>query len=208
MFALLALAAGWLTVPLGISKIRATPAWTLWNIGAAVLAFALLYWICDQWRKTRWAALVHPAGANTLLTYLLPDTWYFLLGALNVTWLERHLDVRMGRRSQKHHVYAGDARPGMGAYAGAGAIAALVFRARRYTPVGILTVRASIDPCMHCVSNRYLVLRRHLSAEEALKCSPLPAGFRNPPPGPMFSSFRPGIRELEAVSWRIQVMGE
>jgi hypothetical protein len=92
LFALLALVAGLLTVPLGISKIRATPAWTLWNIGAAVLAFTLLYWVCDQWRKTRWAALVHPAGANTLLTYLLPDAWYFVLGALNVTWLDAHLD--------------------------------------------------------------------------------------------------------------------
>jgi heparan-alpha-glucosaminide N-acetyltransferase len=90
LFALLALASGWLAVPLGISKIRATPAWTLWNIGAAVLAFTLLYWICDQRQKTRWAAVVHPAGANTLLTYLLPDIWYFLLGALNVMWLERH----------------------------------------------------------------------------------------------------------------------
>ena len=91
LFALLALAAGWLTMPLGISKIRATPAWTLWNIGAAVLSFTLLYSVCDQWRKTRWAAPVHPAGANTLLTYLLPDAWYFVLGALNITWLETHM---------------------------------------------------------------------------------------------------------------------
>ncbi len=92
VFALLALTVGWMTAPLGISKIRATPAWTLWNIGAAVLAFTLLYWICDQWRKTRWASLVYPAGANTLLTYLLPDGWYFVLGALNLTWLEGYLN--------------------------------------------------------------------------------------------------------------------
>jgi heparan-alpha-glucosaminide N-acetyltransferase len=96
VFAVVALAAGWLTVPLGISKMRATPAWTLWNIGAAVLTFALLYWVCDQWQRTRWAALVHPAGANTLLTYLLPDAWYFLLGALNVSLLERHWTVGWG----------------------------------------------------------------------------------------------------------------
>ena len=92
IFALLALAAGWLAAPLGISKIRATPAWTLWNIGAAVLVFTLLYWICDQWQKTRWAALVRPAGANTLLTYLLPDAWYLLLGALGVTWMQIHFN--------------------------------------------------------------------------------------------------------------------
>jgi heparan-alpha-glucosaminide N-acetyltransferase len=91
-FAVFGLVAGYLLVPLGISKIRATPTWTLWNVGAAVLAFTLLYWICDQGRKTRWATLVHPAGANTLLTYLLPDIFYFLLGALNTTWLARHLN--------------------------------------------------------------------------------------------------------------------
>ena len=91
-FALLALTAGWLTAPLGISKIRATPAWTLWNIGAAALVFTALYWICDQRKKTVWAAPVRPAGANTLLTYLLPDVWYFLLGAAGVTWFQTHFN--------------------------------------------------------------------------------------------------------------------
>jgi predicted acyltransferase len=89
---LLALAAGWLFVPLGISKIRATPTWTLWNVGAAILVFALLYWICDQRRQTGWAALVKPAGANTLTTYLLPDVWYFVLGAVGITYLESHFN--------------------------------------------------------------------------------------------------------------------
>jgi len=82
--------AGWLSAPLGISKIRATPAWTLWNVGAAVLAFTLLYWVCDRQRWTAWAAIVRPAGSNTLLTYLLPDVWYFVLGAFGFTWLETH----------------------------------------------------------------------------------------------------------------------
>ena len=90
LFAFLALVSGWLCVPLGISKIRATPAWTLWNVGAAVLMFTLLYWICDQWQKTAWAAPVRPAGSNTLLTYLLPDLWYYVLGALGFTWIEAH----------------------------------------------------------------------------------------------------------------------
>jgi heparan-alpha-glucosaminide N-acetyltransferase len=89
-FALFAFAAGWLCGPLGISKIRATPAWTLWNAGAAVLTFTLLYWICDLWRTTAWAAPVQPAGSNTLLTYLLPDLWYFVLGAVGFTWMETH----------------------------------------------------------------------------------------------------------------------
>ena len=90
VLALIAISAGWLCAPLGISKIRATPAWTLWNVGAAVLVFTLLYWICDQWQKTAWAAPVRPAGSNTLLTYLLPDLWYFVFGAFGFTWIEAH----------------------------------------------------------------------------------------------------------------------
>jgi predicted acyltransferase len=89
-FALLALAAGWLSAPLGISKIRATPAWVLWNVGAAVLAFTLLYWICDRRGHSTWASLVRPAGSNTLLTYLLPDLWYFLLGTAGLTYFDTH----------------------------------------------------------------------------------------------------------------------
>jgi heparan-alpha-glucosaminide N-acetyltransferase len=92
-FALLALAAGWLSAPLGISKIRATPAWVLWNIGAAVLAFTFLYWICDRRGHTAWASLVRPAGSNTLLTYLLPDLWYFLLGTVGLTYFDTHFAV-------------------------------------------------------------------------------------------------------------------
>lgn len=89
-FAVLAFAAGWLLTPLGISKIRATPTWSLYCVGAAVLLFTLLYWLCDVKRWQRWAALVHPAGANTLLTYLLPDFWYFALSAAGVTFLKTH----------------------------------------------------------------------------------------------------------------------
>ena len=84
------LAAGWALAPLGISKIRATPTWSLVSIGAAVLMFTLLYWICDVQRFTRWAFFVHPAGANTLTTYLLPDLWYFFTAAVGFTFLDTH----------------------------------------------------------------------------------------------------------------------
>ncbi len=90
LFGVAMLVAGGLLMPLGISKIRATPTWTLWSAGAAVLIFTLLYWICDQWGKTAWAAPVHSAGANTLLTYLLPDLWDFALGALGIEFFARH----------------------------------------------------------------------------------------------------------------------
>lgn len=88
-FGVITLGAGWALAPLGISKIRATPTWCLWSIGAAAIMFALLYWICDvkQWR--RWAAPVHSAGANTLTTYLLPDLWDFAFGALGLFFYDR-----------------------------------------------------------------------------------------------------------------------
>ena len=92
-FGILMLIAGWICIPLGISKIRATPTWSLWSIGAAVLLFTLLYWICDVKRKTAWAFLLKPAGSNTLLTYLLPDLWYFLLTSMGITYLDTHLNL-------------------------------------------------------------------------------------------------------------------
>ena len=91
-FALASLAAGRLLTPLGISKIRATPTWSLYCIAAAVLSFALLYWICDVKRKTGWAFFARPAGSNTLLTYLLPDFYDFLIGLVGITYLDTHFN--------------------------------------------------------------------------------------------------------------------
>jgi heparan-alpha-glucosaminide N-acetyltransferase len=90
---IVALIAGWICIPLGISKIRATPTWSLWSIGAAILLFTFLYWICDVKRQTNWAFLLKPAGTNALLTYLLPDLWYFLMGTLGITYLDTHLNL-------------------------------------------------------------------------------------------------------------------
>jgi hypothetical protein len=90
LLAVAALVGGWLAMPLGVSKIRATPTWSLWSVAAAVVVFTLLFWICDQKGRTAWAYLVRPAGSNTLLTYLLPDFCAFLLGALGITWLDSH----------------------------------------------------------------------------------------------------------------------
>jgi len=88
--ALAAVAAGRLLTPLGISKIRATPTWSLYCIAAAVICFAILYWICDVKKKTGWAFFARPAGANTLLTYLLPDFYYFIVAAIGFTYFEAH----------------------------------------------------------------------------------------------------------------------
>jgi len=89
-FGLLMLAAGIVLTPFGISKIRATPTWSLYSIGSAVLFFILLYWVCDIKHWTGWAFLVRPAGENTLTTYLLPDLWYFLSISLGFTFLDTH----------------------------------------------------------------------------------------------------------------------
>ena len=91
-FGFASLAAGWLLTPLGISKIRATPTWCLYSVGAAALAFALLHYICDVKKKTGWAAFAHPAGANTLMTYLLPDYYEFILAATSFWYFDSHFN--------------------------------------------------------------------------------------------------------------------
>ena len=92
---ILMLAAGFLLTPLGISKIRATPTWSLYSVGAAMLMFTLLYWVCDIKRWTKWAIFVHPAGANTLTTYLLPDLWYFISVLFGWTFFDTHFPTGM-----------------------------------------------------------------------------------------------------------------
>lgn len=58
-----------------------------------MLAFALLYWICDVKQWTKWAFFVRSAGANTLTTYLLPDLWSFAIGAIGFTWLDNRWNL-------------------------------------------------------------------------------------------------------------------
>jgi heparan-alpha-glucosaminide N-acetyltransferase len=91
-FGVSALIAGWFLTPLGISKIRATPTWSLYSIGAAVLLFTALYWICDVKKKTGWAFFARPAGSNTLTTYLLPDFWYYILAAAGIRYFDLHFN--------------------------------------------------------------------------------------------------------------------
>ncbi|HWE84703.1 MAG TPA: DUF5009 domain-containing protein [Terracidiphilus sp.] len=92
-FAVLTLVAGVALTPLGISKIRATPTWSLYSVGAAILLVMLLYWLCDLKRWTAWTFPIRSAGSNTLLTYLLPDIWYFLFVSAGITYLDSHWNV-------------------------------------------------------------------------------------------------------------------
>ena len=75
-FAAALFGAGWALTPLGISKNHGTPTWCLYSAAASVVIFLFLYWIADVKRFTSWAAFVHPAGSNTLTTYLLPWMCY------------------------------------------------------------------------------------------------------------------------------------
>jgi predicted acyltransferase len=86
----LSFGAGWFLRPFGISKIRATPTWALWTVAACCVLFTALYWLCDVKKQTRWAWLVKTAGSNTLLTYLIPDVWYFLAALTGTAWLLEH----------------------------------------------------------------------------------------------------------------------
>ena len=106
-FALLTLLAGAVLTPLGISKIRATPTWSLYSVGAAILLFIPFYWLCDLKRWTAWTFPFRSAGSNTLLTYLLPDLWYFLL----VSARDHLARLPLERRSAGRDQVAGVHRP-------------------------------------------------------------------------------------------------
>lgn len=73
-------AAGWLFAGLGVAKNAGTPAWCLWCSAISVLLFLGLYWLVDVKGVAAWAKFARPAGANTLLTYLLPDIFYAAVG--------------------------------------------------------------------------------------------------------------------------------
>ncbi len=79
-YAALLFAAGLALTPFGISKIGGTPTWCLYCSASSVVMFLVLYWAADVKRWTAWAGFVKPAGSNTLLTYLLPDVFYYAFG--------------------------------------------------------------------------------------------------------------------------------
>ncbi len=80
LIALLMLIFGWILMPFGLAKIGATPSWCLYSSAICIILFMLLYWIVDIKRKTTWAKFMKPAGSNPLLTYILPDIYYAIVG--------------------------------------------------------------------------------------------------------------------------------
>ena len=67
-----------------ISKNMATPSWGFICNGISMILFALLYWIIDIKKRTRWTFFLKPAGENSLTTYLAPDIIYYLIFSTSV----------------------------------------------------------------------------------------------------------------------------
>jgi heparan-alpha-glucosaminide N-acetyltransferase len=115
-FACVTLAAGWALIPLGISKIRATPTWSLFSIGAAdscvyvalldlrLEALDALGFLCSR-RRFEYA-------------YYLPvaDLWYFLSVSLGITFLDTHFTFGWPAVLKTCCIYSSHSCRGLGAY--------------------------------------------------------------------------------------------
>lgn len=86
-----AVAGMFLHQPWGIHKNGGTPAWILLSLAIACAVYALLYWLVDVKRITRWTAPIASAGSNTLLMYMLPYIFYSTLSVLGIDALQTHL---------------------------------------------------------------------------------------------------------------------
>ena len=69
-----------------ISKIAATPSWALYSAAICVLLFAAIYWLVDLKLQRGWVALLRPAAANPLLTYIIPFIIFALMETLNLAF--------------------------------------------------------------------------------------------------------------------------
>lgn len=73
-----------------VSKIQATPTWLFYCCALFFPLFILIYWFTDVKGKSRWFAIIKPAGTVTLTCYIIPYAWYnlqSLLGAWYPHWL-------------------------------------------------------------------------------------------------------------------------
>jgi heparan-alpha-glucosaminide N-acetyltransferase len=84
-YAAILAAVAWLLAPLGISKLRDTPAWCLYCSSANTVLLLLLFWIADVKRWTKWAGFIKPVGGNALLAYMLAYVAYFVPALFSLT---------------------------------------------------------------------------------------------------------------------------
>ena len=68
----------------GLAKLGATPAWLFLCSAFTMLAFLIIYWVADVYRKENWFAIIRGAGAGTLLCYLIPYFSYATTKTLGI----------------------------------------------------------------------------------------------------------------------------
>jgi len=85
VFAALLFTAGYFLRPsYKISKVYATPTWSLYCAALCVVLFMFLYWLIDKKKVQGWTNFFKPAASNPLLTYIIPDIIYSLTGLLGI----------------------------------------------------------------------------------------------------------------------------
>ena len=75
----------------GISKIRATPSWTMYSAAICTVLFYLLYWLMEIKKQTKWSDFFMPAAANPLLIYILPGIIYYFNQAFKLEIIPAYL---------------------------------------------------------------------------------------------------------------------
>ncbi len=91
-FSLFLFISGYLLRPLyGISKIYATPSWSLYSSAVCCIILLFLYWITEIKGMTGWSVFLKPAGTNPLLAYILPSIIYGIISLLGITFLSDFL---------------------------------------------------------------------------------------------------------------------
>ncbi|WP_425236512.1 heparan-alpha-glucosaminide N-acetyltransferase domain-containing protein [Ulvibacterium sp.] len=86
----------WIRPAFPISKILATPSWTVICIGISLLSYILLYILVDWWGYSKWAYPIKAAGTSTLTCYLMPYFIYPTIILVGFQWPKFLSDGFMG----------------------------------------------------------------------------------------------------------------
>ena len=69
-----------------ISKILATPSWTLICAGTGMVLLAFLHWLVDMKGLKGWSSFFKPAGTSTLTCYMIPFLIYPMMKVIGFGW--------------------------------------------------------------------------------------------------------------------------
>jgi heparan-alpha-glucosaminide N-acetyltransferase len=67
-----------------VSKIIATPSWSMICNGISFIVLGILFYLIDYKGFTKWFSVFKPAGENSLTTYLAPDMIYYIIWSISV----------------------------------------------------------------------------------------------------------------------------